>query len=122
MSDFTAVRILAVVIGAITFLAAQAGAAPARFAAAPAGCAVVKPHAGNTSGDFEAVFGRRDRRSQAVVLLNRVHRKGFRCAVIEAEQDIYEVAIIGLARRSAALKIVKRAKRAGFKAAYWDIS
>lgn len=111
-----AVRMLAVLICAVALLALQARVTRAQPAAAPAGCPGVKAHAGNTSGDKEAVFGRRKQRSQATALLKRVHRKGFRCAVIEREQSIYEVAIIGLATKSAAVRIVRRARRAGFAA------
>jgi hypothetical protein len=91
-------------------------AAPGRSAVPPQGCPVVKAHPSNTSGDWEAVFGRRKNKSKAVALVNRLHRLGFRCAVIESEQATHEVAVIGLPRRSAAEKIVARAHLAGLAA------
>jgi hypothetical protein len=97
-------------------LGSPAVAAPGRNAVPPQGCPAVKTHSGNTSGDWEAVFGRRKSKSQAVALVNRVHRLGFHCAVLENEQATHEVAVIGIQRRSAAEKIVARAHRLGLAA------
>ncbi|HEY6961696.1 MAG TPA: SPOR domain-containing protein [Gaiellaceae bacterium] len=92
-------------------LAAQT--AGARPAAVPAGCAKVRPHAGRSSGDWEAVFGSSKGRAKAVTLLRRVRRKGFRCAVIERERRRYEVAVVGLHSVDAATRVVVRARREG---------
>jgi hypothetical protein len=91
-------------------LAGSARAAP------PAGCPVVKPHVGNTSGDWEAVFGAHRLLRRAVALRSRVRGKGFRCAVIENERHTHEVAIIGLSTRRAAQTVVRRARRLGLGA------
>ena len=110
-------RILfAVLICTVAVLASEATAARTQFIKPPRGCPVVRPHAGKTSGDWEAVFGRRKIWSRAVALVRTVRRKGFRCAVIENEQHTHEVAVIGLRRRSSALKIVQRALRKGLPA------
>src|SRR6266545_7267806 len=108
------VRILfAVLICTVAVLASGATAAQTQFVKPPRGCPVVQPHAGKTSGDWEAVFGRRKVWSRAVALVKAVRRKGFRCAVIENEHHTHEVAVIALRTRSAALKIVLRAHRKG---------
>lgn len=99
-----------------TVLAMLAASPGSLRAAPPAGCPVVKSHAGNTSGDWEASFGFRARRSRAVALLNHVRARGFRCAVIENEQHTHDVAIIGLSTRRAAQKVVRRAHRLGLAA------
>jgi hypothetical protein len=100
----------------LVLLAALAASPAPVHAAPPAGCPVVRSHAGNTSGDWEASFGFRKLHRRAAALLDRVHAKGFRCAVIENEQGTHDVAIIGLATRRAAEKLVTRAHRAGLKA------
>ncbi len=97
-------------------LAAVAASPDSLRAAPPAGCPVVQPHAGNTSGDWEASFGLPALHRRAVALLNRVHAEGFRCAVIENEQNTHDVAIIGLPTRRAAEKVVARAHRHGLAA------
>ena len=94
-------------VAALAFTAASAPAAPST----PPGCPALKPHSGNTSGDWEAVFGRRPAHSAAAALLRRVHAKGFRCAVIENEAGTHEVAVIAIRRRAAAAKLVRRAHR-----------
>ena len=81
-------------------------------------CPTIGPHQGNTSGDYEAVFGRRRLLRKANALLVRVHRKGFLCAKIENEQRTHEVCVNGLKRRSRARAIVRRAHRRGFRNAY----
>jgi hypothetical protein len=96
----------------VAALVAAPGGFPASLRAAPPpGCAVVQPGAANTSGDWEASFGRRALHRRAVALLNRVHALGFRCAVIEREQHTYDVAVIGLSTPQAANKVVARAHR-----------
>jgi hypothetical protein len=109
------VRIVAVLICAAAVLTAQAGAAPQHAAKTPSGCPKVKASANNTTGDWEVVFGWRRLKPRAVALLNRVHRKGFRCAVIEREQRRYEVAVIGFARYRGVRPIYSRALKKGFK-------
>jgi len=49
-----------------------------------------------------------------VKLLRRVRAKGFPRAMIEREQCLFEVAVIGLHTRHAAVVIAVRAKRRGF--------
>ena len=51
---------------------------------------------GSGTGDWEVTFGTRVIRRKAVALLARVRRKGFRRALIEREQCLYEVSIIHL--------------------------
>lgn len=99
------------VLLAATFVALVAVAAAPAAPSTPPGCPSLKPHSGNTSGDWEAVFGRRPAHSAAAALLRRVHAKGFRCAVMENEQGTHEVAVIAIARRAAAAKLVRRAHR-----------
>jgi hypothetical protein len=48
---------------------------------------------------------------RAEALLARVHAKGFRCAIIENEGHTREVAVIALRNYSAALRIVRAARR-----------
>src|SRR3954453_10045329 len=105
--------LVATLVCAAAAFASGAAAAPTGTAALPPGCATVEEHEGNTSGDWEAVFGRRKLMRRARELLLLVHRRGFRCAVIENEQRTHEVAVIGLHTRSAARKIVRRARRKG---------
>jgi hypothetical protein len=107
--------VLVALVCSIGLLAAQAAGAPAS-AAVPTGCSKVRAHAGRTSKDWEAVFGTRRRLATARVLLRTVRRKGFRCAVIEHERHLYEVSVIGLHTRGAALRITVRAHRARLKA------
>jgi cell division septation protein DedD len=102
----------AMLICTAALIASQAAAAPTRTVV-PKGCPTVKAHAGKTSGDWEAVFGRRKQLSRAVSLRNRIRHKGFRCAVIEKEHKTHEVAIVGLQSRSAAANVVARAHRMG---------
>ncbi len=99
----------------IAFLAAHATGAPASTSV-PKGCPKVKAHPGRTSKDWEAVFGTRKRLGPARVLLRHVRRKGVRCAVIEHERHRYEVSVVGLHTRYAALRIVVRAHRARLSA------
>ena len=51
---------------------------------------------GATTGDWEVSFGIRVIRRKALLLLSQVHRKGFRRAIIEREQCLYEVSVIHL--------------------------
>jgi hypothetical protein len=102
--------VLAALLTTVAWAAASVRAAP------PPGCPVIRSHTGNTSGDWEASFGFRALRRRAVALLDRVHAKGFRCAVIEIEQHTHEVAMIGLRTRRAAQKVVVRARRVGLRA------
>jgi cell division septation protein DedD len=98
------------------FLAPEATAADSNFFKPPAGCPVVQPHAGLTSGDWEAVFGLRKLRPRAVAFVKRVRGLGFRCAVFEREHGAYEVAVIGLRSRAGAMKLVLRARKKGLPA------
>ena len=75
----------------------------------------MKAHHGKATGDWEAVFGRRRNRTRALTLVRRVRSKGFSCAVIEREQHLYEIAIIGLHTQVAAQEIVYRGFRKGLK-------
>ncbi len=113
-------RVLGVLsVSAVCALALLAASAPRpSLAAAPPGCASVGAHAGTTSHDWEAVFGRRKKTVRAVALLRHVRRKGFgfRCAVIEREQRTHEVAVVGLHAQEAALRIAARAHRSGLAA------
>jgi len=68
---------------------------------------------GAGTGDWEVSFGTRVIRRKALALLARVHRKGFRRAVIEREQCLYEVSIIHLSHERANL-LAARARRKGF--------
>lgn len=72
------------------------------------------PTGAGTTGDWEVVFGRRALRSNAVKLLKRVKAAGLRQVVIEREQCLFEVAIIGLRSRASATTIATRARRLGF--------
>jgi hypothetical protein len=101
----------------LTAFALAVAAASARAASStPPGCPALKAHTGNTSGDWEAVFGRRPASSSARSLLRHVRAKGFRCAVIENEQGTHEVAVIAISRRAAAAKLVRRAHRLHLRA------
>jgi len=51
---------------------------------------------GTGTGDWEVTFGTRVIRRKAVALLASVRRKGFRRALIEREQCLYEVSVIHL--------------------------
>jgi len=51
---------------------------------------------GETTGDWEVSFGVRVIRRKALLLVSQVHRKGFRRAIIEREQCLYEVSVIHL--------------------------
>ena len=101
---------VAMSICAAAAFASGAAATPTGSAALPPGCATVQEHEGNTTGDWEAVFGRRKLMRRARALLRLVHQRGFRCALIENEQHTHEVAVIGLHTRAAARKIVRRAR------------
>jgi hypothetical protein len=68
---------------------------------------------GKTTKDWEAVFGRRRLKANAVILLRKVRARGFRRTVIEREQCIFEVAIIGLHTQKAAIAICDRARLRG---------
>ena len=56
---------------------------------------------GAGTGDWEVSFGTRVIRRKAEALLARVRRKGFRRALIEREQCLYEVSIIHLTHERA---------------------
>jgi hypothetical protein len=103
-------RLIAAVVAVLLAGVAGGGAG----AATPKGVSKC-PHASGvgTTGDLEVVFGRRSLRANAVKLLRRVRRKGFRRAVIEREQCLFEVAVIGLRSRHAAVVIAIRAKKRG---------
>jgi hypothetical protein len=102
-----------VVAAAAALMGVSAGSSAS--AVAPRG-GVKCPHAtgAGTTGDWEVAFGRRALRSNAVKLLRRVRAKGFPRAMIEREQCLFEVAVIGLHTRHAAVVIAVRAKRRGF--------
>jgi len=69
---------------------------------------------GAGTGDWEVSFGTRVIRRKADALLARVRRKGFRRALIEREQCLYEVSIIHLSRERANT-LASRARRKGFR-------
>ena len=102
-----------VVVAAAALLAVSGGASTSAVAPRDS---VKCPHAtgAGTTGDWEVAFGRRALRSNAVKLLRRVRARGFPRAVIEQEQCLFEVAVIGLHTRHAAVVIAIRAKRRGF--------
>jgi hypothetical protein len=106
-------RVVLPAIVAIGLLAGGAGvAAGGESPQSGAKC----PHTtgAGTTGDWEVVFGRRALRANAAKLLRRVRARGFPRAVIEREQCIFEVAVIGLRTRRAAVVVAVRAKRRGF--------
>ena len=69
---------------------------------------------GAGTGDWEVSFGTRVIRRKADALLVRVRRKGFRRALIEREQCLYEVSIIHLSHERANI-LAARARRKGFR-------
>jgi hypothetical protein len=69
---------------------------------------------GAGTGDWEVSFGTRVIRRKAVALLARVRQKGFRRALIEREQCLYEVSIIHLSHERANV-LAGRARRKGFR-------
>ena len=69
---------------------------------------------GAGTGDWEVSFGSRVIRRKAEALLTRVRRKGFRRALIEREQCLYEVSIIHLSHERANI-LAGRARRKGFR-------
>ena len=69
---------------------------------------------GAGTGDWEVSFGTRVIRRKAEALLTRVRRKGFRRALIEREQCLYEVSIIHLSHERANI-LAGRARRKGFR-------
>ena len=69
---------------------------------------------GPGTGDWEVSFGTRVIRRKANALLARVRRKGFRRALIEREQCLYEVSIIHLSHERANT-LASRARRKGFR-------
>ena len=87
-------RVCAVVAGAacLAFSAVTGSTAAPGGSSRPAVCT----ETGTGTGDWEVAFGRRKIRRKADALLAKAHRKGFRRAVIEREQCLYEVAVIHL--------------------------
>jgi hypothetical protein len=69
---------------------------------------------GAGTGDWEVSFGTRVIRRKAEALLTRVRRTGFRRALIEREQCLYEVSIIHLSHERANI-LAARARRKGFR-------
>ena len=69
---------------------------------------------GTGTGDWEVTFGTRVIRRKAVALLASVRRKGFRRALIEREQCLYEVSIIHLSH-DRANTLAHRARRKGIR-------
>jgi hypothetical protein len=69
---------------------------------------------GAGTGDWEVSFGTRVIRRKAVALLARVRRKGFRRALIEREQCLYEVSVIHLSHKRANV-VAERARRKGIR-------
>ena len=69
---------------------------------------------GAGTGDWEVSFGTRVIRRKAEALLARVRRKGFRRALIEREQCLYEVSIIHLTHERANT-LAARARRKRFR-------
>jgi uncharacterized membrane protein len=69
---------------------------------------------GAGTGDWEVSFGTRVIRRKAEALLTRVRRKGFRRALIEREQCLYEASIIHLSHERANT-LAGRARRRGFR-------
>ena len=113
-------RVLVVAVAAAVLVPAAfasfATAAQTQVAKPPRGCPAVRPHHGKRSADWEAVFGWRRKHSDAVALLGKVRRHGFRCAVIENERHTHEVAVIALHRQSSAVRIVMLAHEKGLPA------
>lgn len=108
---------IAIVLAVATasVFAAQVRAAPPLPTKPPKGCPHVKAHRGKAdpTGDWEAVFGRRRHLPKTLALLRLVRSKGFSCAVVEIEQHVFEVAVIGLHTQETAEEIVRRAFRKG---------
>ena len=71
------------------------------------------PNPGKTTRDSEVVFGRFGSRIRALLLLGRVHRKGFPRARIERESCIFEVSVIFLTRHRAD-RIARKARKRGW--------
>jgi hypothetical protein len=69
---------------------------------------------GAGTGDWEVSFGTRVIRRKANALLARVRGKGFRRALIEREQCLYEVSIIHLSHERANT-LASRARRKSFR-------
>jgi cell division septation protein DedD len=69
---------------------------------------------GAGTGDWEVSLGTRVIRRKANALLAGVRRKGFRRALIEREQCLYEVSIIHLSHERANT-LAPRARRKGFR-------
>ena len=89
--------LVTLLLGVAVALSAVAGstAAPAHSWRADALLAPCT-ETGATTGDWEVSFGIRVIRRKALLLLSQVHRKGFRRAIIEREQCLYEVSVIHL--------------------------
>jgi len=89
--------LVALLLGVAVALSAVAGstAAPARSSRTDALLAPCN-ETGATTGDWEVSFGVRVIRRKALLLVSQVHRKGFRRAIIEREQCLYEVSVIHL--------------------------
>ena len=89
--------LVTLLLGVAVALSAVAGstAAPARSSRTDALLAPCN-ETGATTGDWEVSFGVRVIRRKALMLVSQVHRKGFRRAIIEREQCLYEVSVIHL--------------------------
>jgi hypothetical protein len=89
--------LVSLLLGVAVALSAVAGstAAPARSSRTDALLAPCN-ETGATTGDWEVSFGVRVIRRKALLLVSQVHRKGFRRAIIEREQCLYEVSVIHL--------------------------
>jgi hypothetical protein len=56
---------------------------------------------GKGTGDWEVAFGNRVIHRKALILLAKIRRKGFRRALIERENCVYEVSVIHLSHARA---------------------
>jgi hypothetical protein len=100
-----------VLLAALVLTAAAGSCAAKSSRTAPLVC----NQTGKGTGDWEVAFGRRKILRKANALLANVHRKGFRRAVIEREQCLYEVAVIHLSF-DRAYNLAVRAHKKGFTA------
>ena len=107
--------LVTLVLGVALALSAVAGSTAARAHSWHTD-AVLAPcnETGATTGDWEVSFGVRVIRRKALLFLSQVHRKGFRRAIIEREQCLYEVSIIHLTH-ARAQTLAGRAHRRGLR-------
>jgi len=94
--------------------AAGSTAAPSHSSGVGGISAMTCDQKGTGTGDWEVTFGTRVIRRKAVALLASERRKGFRRALIEREQCLYEVSIIHLSHPRANT-LAQRARRKGLR-------